>query len=108
MSRRIYNSLIVQDLWEANYKILLTVSVEEFIKLNANVDMIIKNEICGIKFKDCKCCLEYTNIKDDLKVVSATFVLVCFLVLNESTCQTKKNVFYFTSKALFVLEKIKS
>ena len=42
-----------------------------------------------------------------LKVVSATFVLVCFLSLNESTCQTRKNVFYFTSKALFVLEKIK-
>ena len=29
------------------------------------------------------------------------------LILNESTCQTRKNVFYFTSKALFVLEKIK-
>ena len=41
------------------------------------------------------------------KVVSATFLLVCFLSLNESTCQTKKNTFYFTSKALFVLKKIK-
>ena len=30
-----------------------------------------------------------------------------YLSLNKSTCQTKKNVFYFTSKALFVLEKIK-
>ena len=30
-----------------------------------------------------------------------------FLSLNESTCQTRKNVFYFTSKVLFVLEKIK-
>ena len=29
------------------------------------------------------------------------------LGLNESTCQMKKNVFYFTSKPLFVLEKIK-
>ena len=29
-----------------------------------------------------------------------------FLSLNESTCQTMKNVFYFTLKALFVLEKI--
>ena len=44
---------------------------------------------------------------ENLKVVSATFVLVCFLSLNESTFQTRKNVFYFTSKALFVLEKIK-
>ena len=34
-----------------------------------------------------------------LKVVSATFLLVCFLSLKESTCQTKKNVSYFTSKA---------
>ena len=43
----------------------------------------------------------------DLKVVSATFLLVYFLSLNGSSCQTRKNVFYFTSKALFVLEKIK-
>ena len=42
-----------------------------------------------------------------LKDVSATFLLVCFLSLNESTCETKKNVFNFTSKAPFVLEKIK-
>ena len=36
-----------------------------------------------------------------IKVVSATFLLVCFERLKESTW---KNVFYFTSKALFVLE----
>ena len=42
-----------------------------------------------------------------LKVVFAKFFLVGFLSLKESTCETKKNVFYFTSKALFVLEKIK-
>ena len=39
-----------------------------------------------------------------IKVVSATFLLVCFECLSESTCDTKKNVFYFTLKALFVLE----
>ena len=34
---------------------------------------------------------------DSLKVVSATFLLVClFLGLNGSTCQARKNVFYFT------------
>ena len=50
----------------------------------------------------------HTNCrKPNLKVVSATFLLVCFLKLTESTSQTRKNVFYFTSKALFVLEKIK-
>ena len=42
-----------------------------------------------------------------LKVVPARFVLVYFLSLNESACQTRKNVFFFTTKALFVLEKIK-
>ena len=42
-----------------------------------------------------------------LKVVSATFFLVSFLSLDKSTCQIRKNVFYFTSKALFVFEKMK-
>ena len=40
-----------------------------------------------------------------LKAVSTTFVLVCFLSLNESTRHSRK-IFYFTSKALFFLEKI--
>ena len=31
-----------------------------------------------------------------LKIVSATFLLVCFLSLNDSTCQNRKNYFYFT------------
>ena len=42
-----------------------------------------------------------------LKVVSATFLLVCFICLNERTCKTRKNVFYFTSRAFFVLEIIR-
>ena len=41
-----------------------------------------------------------------LKVVSATFFLVCFLSLKESFCETRKKKIYFTSKALFVLEKM--
>ena len=41
-----------------------------------------------------------------LKVAFTTFLLVCSSILNKSTCQ-KKNVFYFTSKALFVLKRIK-
>ena len=36
-----------------------------------------------------------------LKVVSATFLLVCFLSLNESTCQARKNVFLFHFKSSF-------
>ena len=42
-----------------------------------------------------------------LKVLSTTFLLVCFVSLKESTCETRKNVFYFTSKALLTLEIIK-
>ena len=34
------------------------------------------------------------------------FLLVCFVSLKENTCETTENVFYFTSKALFVLEII--
>ena len=37
--------------------------------------------------------------------MSALFLLVCFLCLKESTCENRKNVFYFTSKAFFILEK---
>ena len=36
-----------------------------------------------------------------------TFLLVCFVCLKESICDTRKNVSYFTSKALFILEIIK-
>ena len=49
----------------------------------------------------------HKSIQCTLKVAAATFLLVSFLGLKESTYQTRENVFYFTSKALFVLEKIK-
>ena len=42
-----------------------------------------------------------------LKVVSAAFLLVCFVYVKESTFKTRKNAFYFTSKTLLVLEIIK-
>ena len=41
------------------------------------------------------------------KVVYATFFSVCFLSLKGSTFEIQKNVFYFTSNALFGREKIK-
>ena len=25
-----------------------------------------KSKVCGIKYKNCECCLEYSNVKDDL------------------------------------------
>ena len=43
------------------------------------------------------------DLKSSLKVMFATFLLVCFVCLS----QTRKNVSYFTSKALFVPEIIK-
>ena len=42
-----------------------------------------------------------------LKVVPATFLLICFLRLKESTFETRKNGFFFTSKAPFFIEIIK-
>ena len=41
-----------------------------------------------------------------LKVVSATFLLVCFVSLKESTCETWKHASYSTLKAFLVLEII--
>ena len=38
-----YNLLIEQDLWEAHYQILAIIFLKKFIKLNANIDTIIKN-----------------------------------------------------------------
>ena len=42
--------------------------------------------------------------KVTLEVVSTTVLLVRFECLKESTCETWKNVFYFTSKAHSILE----
>ena len=39
-----YNLLIAQDLWQAHYQILSIIFLKEFIELNVNLDMIIKNE----------------------------------------------------------------
>ena len=39
-----------------------------------------------------------------LKVVSATFLLVCFLSLKESSCETRKNVSYFTGLVVKALD----
>ena len=49
----------------------------------------------------------HTQGSVSLKVVSATFLLVSFVSVKESTSETSKNVFYSPSKAFFVLEIIK-
>ena len=38
-----YNLLIAQDLWHAHYQMLSTIFLKEFIELNVNKDMMIKN-----------------------------------------------------------------
>ena len=37
----------------------------------------------------------------NLKVVYSTYLLLCFLSLDQSTCETRKNIVYFTSKSSF-------
>ena len=59
----------------------------------------------GQVFRDLE--FEFGGSHKVLRVVSATFFLVWLVCLTESTCETRKNVFYITSKALFVLEIIK-
>ena len=45
--------------------------------------------------------------EEKLKGCVRYILLVCFVCLQESTCETRKNAFYFTLKALLVLEIIK-
>ena len=38
-----YNLLIAQDLWQDHYQILSVIFLKEFVKLNVNMDTMIKN-----------------------------------------------------------------
>ena len=38
-----YNSLRAQDSWQARYHIFIITILKEFIEINVNTDMIIKN-----------------------------------------------------------------
>ena len=38
-----YNLLIVQDLWPGHYQMLSIILLKEFVELNVNTDMMIKN-----------------------------------------------------------------
>ena len=51
-------------------------------------------------------CVRFDKIDVFIKGCVRYIFASLFLGLNESTCQIKKNVFYFTSKSLFVFEKI--
>ena len=49
-------------------------------------------------------CFPLTYDLNGFKGCVCYILLVCFLCLKESTCETRKNVFYFTSEPLFILE----
>ena len=55
----------MQDLWQAHYQMFSIIFLKQFIKLNVNMKMMMKNETCGIKYMYCDCFLEYTNFKGD-------------------------------------------
>ena len=82
-----------------------------YLQSSSSLFLLLKHFAYFCKFFDQLIQLVFVQVghalSSSLKVVSATFLLVCFLSLSKSTCQTRKNAFYFTSKALFVLEKIK-
>ena len=52
-------------------------------------------------------CWKVSSVVPVFKGCVCYILLVCFLSRKETNCETRKNAFYFTSKALFVLEKIK-
>ena len=60
------------------------------VERSVNEKMVVEETVSKTLFKGCVHCIFASLL----------------LGLNESTCQMKKNV-YFTSKPLFVLEKIK-
>ena len=45
------------------------------------------------------------NIRILLKVVSATFLLICFVCLKETICETRKNVFFLLWKLFSFLRQ---
>ena len=74
--------------------------------------LIVKSEVFDFQTKNnylsCSCSLGFTqtilqNFEGSVCYIFASL----FLCLKESTCETYKNVFYLTSKALLFLEIIK-
>ena len=81
--------------------------LKTIVKNQINILLVSKTKLDD-SFPKCQLCIDgFTtpyrldrNENDTLKVVAATFLLVCIVCLKESTCETRKN-------ALFVLEIIK-
>ena len=60
------NFLIVQGLRQGHNQILLIIDLKEFIKINLDMDMMIKN-VKLVESNSCSCFPEYGNFKDELK-----------------------------------------
>ena len=82
------------------YKIFMTQNFDY-----GNAALITAENKCIYKWEEIQ--MNMLRFALNLKVVSATFLLVYFLCPNESTCETRKNDFHFTSKTLFIPEIIK-
>ena len=57
----------MQDFSQAHYQVLLTTLLKEFIKLNVNMDIMIKNvKLVELNENIVIVFFEYPNFKDDL------------------------------------------
>ena len=72
---------------------------------SAKQDFLVMSEVSSVLSMEAQV-LRAETIQA-LNVVSATFLLAWLVCLTESTCETRKKNFYFTSKTLFILEIIK-
>ena len=95
----------------AEKALYINVSIEEWYTLNYLINFMLCKLNCKVQSTSFNLISigksqKYLVHQLVLKVVSATFLLVCFIFQKERTCKTRKNTFYFTSKALLVLEII--
>ena len=61
-----HNFLIVQGLRQGHNQILLIIDLKEFIKINLDMDTMIKN-VKLVESNSWSCFPEYGNFKDELK-----------------------------------------
>ena len=87
-----------------------TAEIHKLPKVGTVDDLLLRPTVSNIgvvSYHPAKKNKKLAKLLSPLKVVSPTFLLLCFLPLKESTCEARENVFYFTSKAPFILEIIK-
>ena len=101
------------DLWVIVEKLLLLLlgqaSLKRGFSINRNIEeknlkvesFIPQRHICDFVYSVVG--LFNVNIDNFLKVVSTTFLLVCFVCLKQSTCETRKNIFYSLRKLFLFL-----